>query len=236
MILLWPGTVSLMKLEVNSPLTLPTPTPSQEGNRRGSQKLVLREVEVSEVRTRRLLNLCSIMVLKVFIVACCLFPFASQTQAAPKHDETCPSDIETLTTWMLKDLPSYGNRVTQRSRRSDRSVDIYNYILVAGNPDFEPLPLSNLQYKSKLPDETKQVFFTTLERQYTKTEVILLQNYYWLFLTPTADGWRVVLLFSQLADLEQSDLPLPPQDAMNGAIGQGIKLWLKDCRAGVLRG
>jgi hypothetical protein len=148
----------------------------------------------------------------------------------------CPSDVETLMTLMLKDLPSYGNRVTQRARRGDRSVAVYNYIVLAGNPEFEALPLTNLQYEPVLPDDTQQVFFTTLERQYNKTEVVLLQNYYWLFLTPTSDGWRSVLLFSQLADLQQDDLPLPPQDAMNGAIGQGIKLWLKDCRAGVLRG
>ncbi|MGB5594200.1 MAG: hypothetical protein WBM62_09265 [Crocosphaera sp.] len=147
----------------------------------------------------------------------------------------CPSDLETLMTWMLKDLPGYGNRVTQRARRGDRTVDVYNYIVLAGEPEFEPLPLTNLQYEPVLPDDTKQVFFTTLERQYNKTEVVLLQNYYWLFLTPSSDGWRSVLLFSQLADLEQGDLPLPPQDAMNGAIGQGIRLWLKDCRAGVLR-
>lgn len=147
----------------------------------------------------------------------------------------CPSDLETLMTWMLKDLPGYGNRVTQRARRGDRTVDVYNYIVLAGEPEFEPLPLTNLQYEPVLPDDTKQVFFTTLERQYNKTEVVLLQNYYWLFLTPSSDGWRSVLLFSQLADLEQDDLPLPPQDAMNGAIGQGIRLWLKDCRAGVLR-
>lgn len=182
----------------------------------------------SEVRTTKLLNIGLIMVLKVLTVA-------SPTQALPKRETACPSDIQTLMTRMLKDLPSYSNRVAQRSRIGDRNVEIYNYLLIAGNPEFEPLPLSNLQYESELPDETQQVFFTTLERQYTPKEAILLQNYYWLFLTPTSEGWRLVLLFSQLADLEQGDLPLPPQDAMNGAIGQGIKLWLKDCRAGVLR-
>ncbi|MDJ0511513.1 MAG: hypothetical protein QNJ64_20025 [Crocosphaera sp.] len=159
----------------------------------------------------------------------------SEIQASPKRGESCPSDLETLMTWMLEDLPSYSNRVSQRARRSDRTVDVYNYIVLAGKPEFTPLPLTNLQYQPVLPDETKQVFFTTLERQYTKTEVILLQNYYWLFLTPSSDGWRSVLVFSQLADLQQDDLPLPPQDAINGAIGQGIKLWLTDCRAGSLR-
>lgn len=175
------------------------------------------------------------MVLRVLTIGCCLLPVASETQALPKQEATCPSDIETLMTRMLKDLPGYSNRVAQRSRIGDRSVEIYNYILIAGNPEFEPLPLSDLQYEPELPDETQQVFFTTLERQYTPTEAILLQNYYWLFLTQTSEGWRLVLLFSRLADLEQGDLPIPPQDARNGAIGQGIKLWLKDCRAGVLR-
>ncbi|EAZ94226.1 hypothetical protein [Crocosphaera chwakensis] len=189
----------------------------------------------SEVRTTKLLNIGLIMVLRVLTIGCCLLPVASETQALPKQEATCPSDIETLMTRMLKDLPGYSNRVAQRSRIGDRSVEIYNYILIAGNPEFEPLPLSDLQYEPELPDETQQVFFTTLERQYTPTEAILLQNYYWLFLTQTSEGWRLVLLFSRLADLEQGDLPIPPQDARNGAIGQGIKLWLKDCRAGVLR-
>ncbi len=191
-----------------------------------------------EVTMTRWCDVGRITVIKILTVACCLLPVASPTQASPKREIACPSDIETLMTRMLKDLPSYSNRVAQRSNIGDRSVQIYNYILIAGNPEFEPLPLSDLQYESELPDETQQVFFTTLERQYTPTEAILLQNYYWLFLTQTSEGWRVVLLFSRLADLEQvedDDLPIPPQDAMNGAIGQGIKLWLKDCRAGVLR-
>ncbi|MEM8780349.1 MAG: hypothetical protein AAGF26_16060 [Cyanobacteria bacterium P01_G01_bin.49] len=149
----------------------------------------------------------------------------------------CPSDLKTLMSWMLEDLPSYANRVTQRARRSDRAVNLFNYIIVAGRPEFDPLPLSNLQYDSELPDDAQQVFFTTLERQYNQTDTIELQNYYWLFLVESPDGWRLTLLFSQLADLELEgdDLPLPPQDARNGAIGQGISLWLKDCRAGVLR-
>ncbi|WP_416244617.1 hypothetical protein [Crocosphaera sp. XPORK-15E] len=146
----------------------------------------------------------------------------------------CPSDLETLMTLMLKDLPSYANRVTQRARRGDRTVDAYNHVIIAGRPEFEPLPLTNLQYQPVLADQTQQVFFTTLERQYSREEAIELQNYYWLFLTPSSDGWRSVLLFSQLADLQQGDPPLPPQDASNGAIGQAISLWLKDCRAGVL--
>lgn len=164
---------------------------------------------------------------------------AEQTHSASKiRGVACPSDIKTLMAWMLKDLPSYANRVTQRAIRNDRAVNLYNYILIAGRPEFEPLPLSSLQYEPELPDETQQVFFTTLERQYNQTEAVELQNYYWLFLVKSSDGWRSVLLFSRLADLENiesNDLPIPPQDARNGAVGRGIELWLKDCRAGVLR-
>lgn len=148
---------------------------------------------------------------------------------------SCPTDVEILMELMLKDLPSYANRVTQRTRDGDRKEQVYNYILLAGRPEFEPLPLTNLQYKPVLPDTAKQVFFTTLERQYNQQKAVNLQNYYWLFLAPTPDGWYSILLFTQLASIEGASLPLPPQDARNGAIGQGISLWLRDCRAGVLR-
>lgn len=148
---------------------------------------------------------------------------------------SCPSDVKTLTDMMLKDLPSYANRVIQRESLGDRPFPPSLYILVAGRPEFDPLPLTNPQYEPVLEETAQQVFFTTLERQYGEESVTDLKNYYWLFLTPTEEGWRSVLLFSQLASLNDGDLPLPPQDARDGAIGQGIRLWLRDCRAGVLR-
>ncbi|HAC64165.1 MAG TPA: hypothetical protein DCF68_11650, partial [Cyanothece sp. UBA12306] len=138
------------------------------------------------------------------------FISSSAINAQDKTNFTgCPSDIETLTELMLKDLPSYTNRVIQRERLRDRPFPPSLYVLVAGKPEFEPLPLTNLQYQPVLPDTAQQVFFTTLERQYGEREVSDLQNYYWLFLTPTEDGWRSVLLFSQLASLNEGDLPLP---------------------------
>ncbi len=173
--------------------------------------------------------------LGLIILISCLIS-GSQVNAQDKANSTaCPSDVETLAELMLKDLPSYANRVIQRERLRDRPFPASLYIIVAGKPEFEPLPLTNRQYQPVLPDTAQQVFFTTLERQYGQESVVDLQNYYWLFLTPTDDGWRSVMLFSQLASLNEGDLPLPPQDASDGAIGQGIRLWLRDCRAGAIR-
>ncbi|XHU96236.1 MAG: hypothetical protein JJP05_01920 [cyanobacterium endosymbiont of Rhopalodia gibba] len=156
------------------------------------------------------------------------------SQNSPKST-SCPSDLQRLTELMLKDLPSYANRVIQRERLRARPFPSSLYILVAGRPEFEPLPLTNLQYQPVLEDTAQQVFFTTLERQYGEESLVNLENYYWLFLTQTEKGWRSVILFSQLASLNDGGLPLPPEDASNGPIGQGIRLWLRDCRAGAVK-
>jgi len=42
--------------------------------------------------------------------------------------ETCPADVETLTSQLIRDLPSYANRVIQRSRRLNRTVDSFSYL------------------------------------------------------------------------------------------------------------
>ncbi len=165
----------------------------------------------------------------------CLSQLSGVYSQNTRESTSCPSDLERLTELMLKDLPSYANRVIQRERLRDRPFPPSLYVLVAGRPEFEPLPLTNLQYEPVLKDTAQQVFFTTLERQYGEQRVVELENYYWLFLTQTEEGWRSVSLFSQLASLNDGDLPLPPKDASNGAIGQGIRLWLRDCRAGALR-
>jgi hypothetical protein len=148
---------------------------------------------------------------------------------------SCPRDLETLTNRLLKDLPSYTNRVIQRSRQLDRNYDIATYVLLAGRPEFKPLPLKSLQYNPVLPDTSQQVFFTTLERQYGNNKVIRRQNYHWLFLTQSSDGWRLALVFTQFGAARKDEPPNPPQENSNGAIGQAIRLWLRDCRAGTIR-
>jgi hypothetical protein len=159
----------------------------------------------------------------------------------------CPQlDMETLITNMLRDIPGYANRVSQRARRWDRKGQISSYVIVAGRPEFQPLPLnhgSSVPQASATNDDVKQIFFTTLERQYTAGKMVQLQQFHWLFLTKTptnsnSSEWQFVLMFSQtgLSSTNPTNQPpTPPRDSSNGIIAQAIKAWLRDCNAGSVR-
>jgi len=151
---------------------------------------------------------------------------------------TCPDQLESLVALLLRDLPSYANRVSQRSYIENFRITDYipGTIIVAGQPEFQPIELPAREYASMQPeDTTQQVFFTALERQYTRQRIVDLQHYYWLFLTQTQDGWRMVLLFSSLGSTTTDEPPTPPQDASQGVVAQAIRLWLRDCRAGSIQ-
>jgi hypothetical protein len=153
--------------------------------------------------------------------------------------QTCPADVETLTSQLIRDLPSYANRVIQRARRLNRTVDSFSYVLVAGNPEFAPLSLGPGQYSSAASvadvEPPKQVFITTLERQYLGGKAIESQHYHWLFLTQTPSGWRLALMFSRIGSSSPGRSPTPPRESSKGVIGQAVTLWLRDCRAGAIR-
>jgi hypothetical protein len=138
---------------------------------------------------------------------------------------------------MLRDLPSYTNRVTQRAYTNFRTADTPGYVILADRPEYEPLSLGLAENSQVLEDDTSQVFFTTLERQYVTGQPVSLQHYHRLFLiqTPTL-GWQLVLLFSTLGDYPANQPPTPPQDTSQGAIAQAIRLWLRDCQAGSVGG
>ncbi len=158
--------------------------------------------------------------------------------ASTTLSSTCPSDVEILTTELLRDLPSYANRISQRARRLSRTADVYSYVLVAGHPEFAPLTLGPGEYTSDaavVAPEPIQVFFTTLERQYTLGKAFELQQYHWLFLTQTASDWRLAMMFSQIGSYPARMPPTPPRDSSNGVIAQAIRTWLGDCRAGAVR-
>ncbi|WP_293115755.1 hypothetical protein [Moorena sp. SIO4G3] len=166
--------------------------------------------------------------------------FFQPANLQPSPDQTCSVEVETLTSLLLKDLPSYANRVIQRARRSDSTVDNFSYVIVAGKPEFEPLPLKSFQ-STTVPNPTdsealQQIFLTTLERKYFKDKAVELQNYHWLFLTKSSDGWRLVMIFSRIGSVSEGKLPTPPRESTNGVIGQAVKTWLRDCRAGTIRG
>jgi hypothetical protein len=149
-------------------------------------------------------------------------------------------NIENLVTTLMRDLPSYANRASQRARRLQRKTDVYSYMSVAGKPDFTPLPLNpgiNTTDAPKSSDEkVEQVFFTTLERQYTGRRSLQLQEFHWLFLTKNNSGWQMVTMFSQIGSYPVTkNPPTPPRDSSNGTVAQGINAWLRDCRAGSIR-
>lgn len=151
----------------------------------------------------------------------------------------CPEDLETLTALLIRDVPSYANRVMQRSRRLSRRDEGFSYVLLAGRPEFIPLPLSPSNYSSITAtiDQSppQQVFFTTLERQYISGKALESQLFHWLFLTKTAGGWRLALMFTQFGSSVPGRPPTPPQESSNGVVGQAVTTWLRDCRAGVIK-
>ncbi|MBD6617489.1 hypothetical protein FNW02_17070 [Komarekiella sp. 'clone 1'] len=148
-------------------------------------------------------------------------------------------NLEILTTHLLRDLPSYANRASQRARRLSRKSDVYSYMLVAGKPEFTPLPLNSEEYSTDAPKSAgsgvEQVFFTTLERQYINKKAVELQQFHWLLLTKAKSGWRLVMMFTQTGAYPKQQPPSPPRDSSNGAIAQGVKAWLRDCQAGSVR-
>ncbi|BAY22340.1 hypothetical protein NIES2100_21030 [Calothrix sp. NIES-2100] len=148
-------------------------------------------------------------------------------------------NITTLTTYLLRDLPSYTNRVTQRARRRSRSSEVYSYVLLAGRPEFTPLPLNpgidNTDNDKSAASGVEQVFFTTLERQYIGGKAVELQQFHWLLLTKTQSGWRLVMMFTQTGSSGKQEPLSPPRDSSSSAIAQAINIWLGDCQAGSVR-
>jgi hypothetical protein len=162
--------------------------------------------------------------------------FITQEELVKDQPESSCSEqnLDILTTQLLQDLPSYANRATQRARRRV-SNKVYSYILVAGRPVFQPLPLSPEGYSAdgqkNAATKVEQVFFTTLERQYIGKKPVEFQQFHWLLLTKTKIGWRVVMMFTQTGGYPKQQPPSPPRDSSNGAIAQGVKTWLRDCQA-----
>ena len=166
-------------------------------------------------------------------------PQAQRGTIGGKKSSCANQNLEALTTQLLRDLPSYANRASQRARRLSRATDVYSYMVVAGRPEFAPLPLNPSGYTT---DSVKtasvgveQVFFTTLERQYSAGKAVQLQQFHWLFLTKTKSDWRFVMMFSQTGLHPKNQPPTPPRDSSNGDIAQAVNAWLRDCQAGSVR-
>jgi len=173
-----------------------------------------------------------------FICSLCLLNYGLfQNLQAFSQPYVCPADLETLTNLMLRDLPSYANRVS--SRIITRTNPGGTYIILAGKAEFAPLTLGPGEYTPAAPVEgkvaPKQVFFTTLEKQYLNNRAGVLQQYHWLFLVQTNSGWQLVMLYSQIGSYPARNPPTAPRESSTGIIGEAIKIWLRDCRAGTIK-
>jgi hypothetical protein len=146
------------------------------------------------------------------------------------RSQSCPNHLPSLVDRMLKDLPSYANRVIQRQRNVIKTQKPSFNIIAAGKPEFELLKSKSSEYTPNFPNRSQQVFFTTLERRYSADRYTDTQSYHKLILTPTDKGWQMVLMFSQLGTKDPNRPPLPPQDTTNGYMGQAVSLWLRDCQ------
>ena len=167
-----------------------------------------------------------------------LFSTATTVRAENHHlkkqlvetTKNCPTDPKILTERLLEDLPDYGNRVLKRTQDDHYAAGIDTYIIVAGQPEFEPLNLPQIKYHPTKPKDVEQIFFTTLERQYQNKQKIEREAYHWLFVTMADDGWYLVTMFSRFGDAAKNTPPAPPIESSKGIVGQAISLWLRDCR------
>jgi hypothetical protein len=155
---------------------------------------------------------------------------ASISKPAPKL--ACPSEVKPLVSQMLKDIPSYTNRAYVRG-------NILNtYLMLASPPDFEPLPASTLFPSDSSPAKTTntvQVFFTTLDRMHGLGDPIPLQQYHWLFLTPSSQGWQLKKMYTMTGSYPAgSGTPTRPRDSTGESLAMAIQDWLKDCQEGLL--
>lgn len=146
----------------------------------------------------------------------------------------CPTQVEPMVALMLRDLPGYANRAISRSTRRS-AVRSISSVLTAGRPEFAPLPLKPGDSVAKPSGDLHQVFLTTLERQNTGGKPIDLQQFHWLFLAQTQSGWRLALMFTRTGTYPATPLLTPPRESSQGAIGQAVQVWLRDCNAGAIR-
>ena len=145
----------------------------------------------------------------------------------PKKKSTCPENsdnLEILVAALILDLPSYVNREIQRDRQPNKDY-LKRNMVIAGRPEFENLPIDNTPF---LQEDIKQIFLTTLERQYRDSQVVELQQFHWLFLRQNQTQWELINMFSIEESFLENIQP-QPEDSINGVFARGIRAWLEGC-------
>ncbi len=161
-------------------------------------------------------------------LTCTLIQSPALSSGLPKA--ICPPDVEPLAQLLVRDLPGYANRATIKGRSRSQSKEL-THVVIASQPEVEPLEIPNVKRDPNL----HQLFITTLERQTLGDRMYEFQQYHWLFLVKTRVGWRLTQSFSRTGRYPQDAQITAPRDSSQGAIAQGVKIWLRDCNAGSIR-
>jgi hypothetical protein len=148
---------------------------------------------------------------------------------------TCPAQLDTLANLLVRDLPSYGNRIIQTRRK--RTDKVYSSIEIAGRPELQPIEILSREYAPQFPQAAPtQIFISTLERQYTGLRSAQLQQFHWLFIAKTRLGWRLVNIYTRTGGFPlANNLISPPVESSKTIVGEAIAIWLNDCYLGRIR-
>ncbi|WP_373542216.1 hypothetical protein [Chamaesiphon sp.] len=148
---------------------------------------------------------------------------------------TCPEQLDTLANLLVRDLPSYANRIIQTRRK--RTDKVYSSIEIASRPELQPLDILSREYTPNFPQAAPtQIFVTTLERQYTGVRSAQLQQFHWLFIAKTRLGWRLVNIYTRTGGFPlANNLISPPVESSKTIVGTAVAIWLNDCYLGRIR-
>lgn len=144
---------------------------------------------------------------------------------------SCPQNFETLSDLLIRDIPSYTNRILQSSVADISTAYRPTYVITASRPERMPLEITDRVYTtpSDSSEDLHQLFFTTLERQYSGLDTVAIEHFHWLFLAPDENGWQMVFMFSAIE--AEDGAQIPPRDSSQGSVGQAVRRWLTDCAA-----
>lgn len=148
---------------------------------------------------------------------------------------TCPVKSDELSNLLVRDLPSYANRLIQQRRK--RNDTLYSSIVTASRPELKPIEVVSREYSTQFPQAAPtQVFITTLENQYTGNRVAQIQQFHWLFIAQTRLGWRLVNIYTRTGGFPiATTLISPPIQSSKTIVGEAIAIWLNDCYLGKIR-
>lgn len=148
---------------------------------------------------------------------------------------TCPAKLDSLTNVLVRDLPSYANRLIQQRRK--RTETVYSSIVAVSSPEFKPIEIVSREYPVRFANAVPtQVFISTLERQYTGIRSAQVQQFHWLFISKTPIGWRLANIYSRTSVFPSVNAPItPPIESSQTIVGEAIRLWLHDCHLGKVK-